>query len=393
MHPKESKPNLVIMLLASTFIYDPRVKNEAESLRDHGYEITVLSWDRTARQPRSFNSHGVSVESWRLLPGTTFSKARYAISAILFQFVCLSWCLKHARDKPVIIHAHDFNTLLAAVLFKLISPRSTLIYDSHELTPAAFAEWYGPTMGALAGSIERSLLRFVDKVITVSPPIKQYLSKITDRPIFLVYNTIKLSQVPKQDKEWWRERCGLDQGFFVVSYVGGLREDAAVDALVEAARECKSVADNVRFIIVGDGTSLSELRRRAVGTERYLEFLPRVPHEVALGYVKASDITFAVYKDLGDNTRIAMPWKVFESMACGTPVLVRGDTYTWRFVESLGVGLSAGKGSAEEISDHIVWALKHRDLLESVSDQGRRSFVSKFNWDNQAETLLEAYQS
>lgn len=380
------------MLLAGTYVIDPRVRNEAESLKDYGYNITVLSWDRSGKQPTYSDLSGIKIVSFKLLHGQSFSKLRFALSALMFQFACVSWCMSNARVRPGIVHSHDFNTLPAAILLKLIL-RSTLIYDSHELTPAAFSEWYGRRMGSLAGAIEKSFLTFVDKVITVSPPIKNYLSSVTNLPVFLIYNTIKLSDVPSKDKNWWRALYGLD-GHFVVSYVGGLREDTAIEALIEAARDCAlQHLQDVRFIIVGDGSRLEAFRTQAAGTEEYLTFIPRVSHELALGYVKASDITFAVYKDLGENTRIAMPWKLFESMACGTPILVRGDTYTWHFVESLGVGLSAGNGSAEEISDLIVWALKHRDLLESVSSQGRRSFVSKFNWDSQAETLLEAYQN
>jgi glycosyltransferase involved in cell wall biosynthesis len=378
------------MLLASTYVTDPRVRNEAESLRDRGYKVTVLSWDRSGKQPRNYDSEGVSVVSFKILRGTTFSKVRFAFAAVLFQLACVSWCAKNARKDSIIIHSHDFNTLAAAVFLKILHPGARLIYDSHELTPAAFSEWYGSKMGALAGAIERSFLPFVDRVITVSPPIEKYLSSVFDKPVFLLYNTIRLSDVPKQDKEWWRSRCGLN-GSFVVSYVGSLREDTAVENLIEAARKCAASSSDVRFVVVGDGSRLEQLKAQAAGTEEYLEFLPRVSHDVALGFVKASDITFAVYKNLGDNTKIAMPWKVFESMACGTPVLVRDGTYTWRFVNNLGVGLSAGSGSPEEISERIIWALKHRDSLQSISNEGRKNFVSKFNWDNMSRVLLEAY--
>jgi glycosyltransferase involved in cell wall biosynthesis len=382
----------VIMLLAGTYAIDPRVRNEAESLRDFGYKVTVLSWDRSGMQPMRASISGVDIVSFRLLRGQSFSKFRFAISALLFQFACFAWCMSSARTRQRTIHSHDFNTLPAAILLKLIL-HMTLIYDSHELTPAAFSEWYGPRIGAIVGAIEKSFLRFVDKIITVSPPIKNYLSSISNAPVFLIYNTIKLSDAPSKDKKWWRSLYGLD-GHFVVSYVGGLREDTALESLIEAARECANQhSQEVRFIIVGDGSRLDSFRSQAVGTEEYLKFIPRVSHELALGYVKASDITFAVYKDLGENTRIAMPWKLFESMACGTPVLVREGTYTWRFVKSHRIGLSAGSGSAREISHQIIWALKNRDSLESVSIEGKKNFTSYFNWDSMSRVLLEVYKN
>jgi glycosyltransferase involved in cell wall biosynthesis len=380
------------MLLASTYATDtPRVKNEAESLR-HLYKVTILSWDRSGAQPKTSQSPGIDVINYKLLNGATFSKLRYAVSAISFQFACFIWCMKKIKkESSLIIHAHDFDTLAAAVFLRILhGNRIKLIYDSHELTPAAFSEWYDKRIGNIVGALEKAFLKFVDAIITVSPPIKQYLSSICDRPVFLIYNTIRLSDVPKQDKEWWRARYGLDG--FVVSYVGHVRVDTATEELIEAARKCASITSGIRFVIVGDGSKLDVAKKQASGTEKYLEFLPHVSHDLALGYLKASDLTFAVYKNLGDNTRIAMPWKVFESMACGTALLVREDTYTWQFVKDLGIGLSAGSGTSEEISNQIIWAFRHPESMRSVSSKAEKRFVAEFNWDNMERTLQRIYR-
>jgi glycosyltransferase involved in cell wall biosynthesis len=393
---KKTTPK-IIMLLASTYVTDPRVRNEAESLSEFGHDITVLSWDRSGRQPGYQKlSSRISVASFKLLHGTNFSKLRYAVSAFMFQFACVAWFLKNIRKQNVeiTIHSHDFNTLPAAVALKILHRGATLVYDSHEFTPGAFSEWYGRAVGTLAAATEKILLpHFVDKMITVSPPIASYLQQITDKRVYLVYNTIKLSDVPKQDRNWWRKRYKLKDSDFVVSYVGGLREDVAVESLIEAAKKCSSSygGGQMKFVIVGDGTRLDSLRKQAQGTEEYLTFVPRVSHDLALGYVKASDVTFGVYKDMGENTRIAMPWKVFESMACGTPILVRAKTYTWQFVKNLKLGLSAGRGTPDEIASQLTWARNNRDHLRSISKEGEKNFLSKFNWDNMARTLFEVY--
>ena len=78
----------VIMLLAGTYVIDPRVRNEAESLRDFGYKVTVLSWDRSGMRPMRASISGVEIVSFRLLHGQSFSKFRFAISALLFQQDC-----------------------------------------------------------------------------------------------------------------------------------------------------------------------------------------------------------------------------------------------------------------------------------------------------------------
>jgi len=180
--PKHGSSKQVVMLLAKPYIGDTRVKNEAESLATAGYDVTVLSWDRSGIQQKNFEAGDVNVVSVRLLGGSEFSKLSYALSAVLLQFYSVVWCLTNVRERYT-LHCNDFNTLLAGAMLKLAAPGSVnLVYDCHELTPSVYAEWYGVVTGLVAGAVEKGLLRFVDVVFTVSPPIRNYLSHVTTAP-------------------------------------------------------------------------------------------------------------------------------------------------------------------------------------------------------------------
>ena len=153
----------VVMLLAKPYSVDTRVRNEAETLVSNGYNVTVLSWDRSRREPIDANINGVRVLSIKLLGGSdlfaakkarSLSKSSFALSAILLQFYSVLWCLNNLRDN-YIIHANDFNTLPAGVVLKLAySKRVKLVYDCHELTPSVYRDWYGIVVGGLVSALE-----------------------------------------------------------------------------------------------------------------------------------------------------------------------------------------------------------------------------------------------
>jgi glycosyltransferase involved in cell wall biosynthesis len=394
----------VVMFLAKAYVTDPRVRNEAESLTGAGYKVTVLSWDRDGNQPRETVVSNVRSVNFRLLQRSEFSKVAYALSALLLQFYCVSWCIVHMKHR-YLVHANDFNTLLAGILVKSIHHnRVRLVYDCHELTPSAYAEWYGFRVGLLVGALERIFLRNVDATLTVSPPVKEYLDGISRAPVTVVYNTIRISSVPTQDRQWWRNKLGLTG--LVVSYVGVLRQDIGLDELIVAARYFKeSNTSAVRFLIVGDGPDLKRIKADARGVEDYVKFVPRVPHAEALGYVTASNISYAIYRNkevsaedkhysfVTGNSKIALPWKVFEAMACGTVVFVREDTFTWRFVNDLGFGLSGGSGNTKDITERLDWAVHNPEVIESMSSIARSHFESRYNWEKMSERLLGVYGS
>lgn len=393
-----------MMLLAKPYSVDPRVQSEAKSLRDGGYDVTVLSWERSG-QGTDERRGGVRVVGLRLLDGNEFSKIAYALSALLLQVYCVLWCLRNLNGR-YLVHANDFNTLPAGAALKLLRPRGVkLVYDCHELTPSAYAEWYGYGVGLVAGALERRLVRFADALVTVSPPIEGYLSRISGKQVSVIYNTISTGSVPPGSKEWWKRRLGLEG--FVVSYVGTLRQDVGLDELIGAARRLEeSKTDGVEFVIVGSGPDSRRMKAEAADLRRSVLFVPQVPHDVALGYVKASDVSYAVYRARNGrsgsgehdrlaegNTLVASPWKVFEAMACGTAVLVRGGTYTWALASGVGFGISAGAGTEAEIAAGISWALRNRGRVDSMADSARSRFAGEYNWDRMGRRLVGIYNA
>ena len=404
MARNERKP--VVMLLAKPYSVDTRVKNEAETLTSAGHKVTVLSWDRWGRERKEASVNGVDVVSPRLMGGSDLfasnkgsgsSKLNYALSAVLLQFYCVAWCIRNLKEE-YIVHANDFNTLFAGVALRLIKPsRVRLVYDCHELTPTVYAEWYGAIVGAAAGLFERTLVRYADAVVTVSPSFARYFAPLTRRassrsfPVTVLYNTVKSSDLPSGDKAYWRSRFGLTG--FVFTFVGAMRGVYALDEFVEAAKMFKESAIPANFIIVGGGDEFAALERKIANynLNGRVRLIPQLPNKEALEYLKAGDVSFGVYKSPDTNARIALPWKVFEAMACGTPVMVLENTTAWNLVKENGIGFAVTSSNTSEIYEKLLWAVNHPDALADMSSKAREAYGRHYNWDSASQQFRAAY--
>ncbi len=119
--------------------------------------------------------------------------------------------------------------------------------------------------------------------------------------------------------------------------MGTIRQDCRFDLLVEVAHFTANEA--VRYVVVGDGPLASKLADAAKEV-RGLTVMPRVPRKEALSYVLASDLTWAVYQNRIEsmNPRMTLPWKLFESVACGVPVLVESGTFRTTLLDASNAG-------------------------------------------------------
>ncbi|AMM53548.1 glycosyltransferase [Pyrococcus kukulkanii] len=381
---------VVLMFLANDFYTDPRVKQEAMSLIKAGFKVHVLAWDREGKFESLNLRDKLFVKNLKFLSGKSFGKIRYALAALLLQVYEVFYGIKLIRKYgKIIIHANDFNTLLGAYVLKSLFLKNVkLVYDSHELTPAVYEEWYSPILGEMTYALERKFVEKVDWIITISPPVERYFKLISDKPVTVIYNFPLRKIVPKADKIKIRSLLNLPREKTIVSFVGMLREDLALMELIQAAKILKEKGfnDKIYFVIVGYGPSKEKIWDyvKENKLENIVTLIPRVPREKALMYVKAADYSYVIFNVLGYNSLIGMPWKLFESFACETRVIVKDGTYAAGFVKKNNLGIVIRDVSPENLAK-IFEELVEKNM--SPMDSNWKSFT----WEAQEMRLLEVY--
>jgi len=398
MQPNQSdqKGPPVVMLIAKGYQRPdlPRARQEAKSLSDAGYRIFVLAWDRYREFQKLEKVDGATVRSFSTPRMSRFSKLGLVLGGALFQVAIFFETLRlinQLRQRPT-IHAHDINTLLPGYLLRALGLGRALVYDCREFTYWIYSEWFHPLVGASLRVIEQGCLRHVDAIITVTEPIAEYLRRFKQN-VELIYNCPVTSEIPTLSKREARIQLALPVDAFIVSSVGAIRYGCRLELLLTLATETQM--DNVHFLVVGDGPLGPAFRKAAIGIPKTkFTVIPMVPHQTALSYIISSDLSWVVYQNRAEavSERLALPWKLFESLACGVPVVVEANTFQAKLVGENRCGIVLEHDDPTYISKAIMSLVKDQTRRRQMSEAAREISGSlNFTWEAMSTRLTALY--
>ena len=367
----------VLMLLSNGFTHDPRVSAEAASLTKAGFEVTVLCWDRAGTLSPEDVRDGVRVV--RLRNNALMRLVRYDLLRLRpFWWLAASRALELHRQTPFdVVHAHDLDTLPAAVAMK----RRTglpLIYDAHEFFPWMVADVSRakPWAGRFA-RLERRLTPEAELVVVSCPALREYFAAVTQAPIATVMNTQTLVAGGYEPPRNPRMR---------VVCIGGLHMDRLLVPFAELAVE----DDSFEVEIGGWGPAADPIRALAAKSRGNLRFLGAVPMGEVLPRTRAADVAYALYDPSKRLYRLGLPNKLFEALVVGRPLLVAKGTSVGNEVVAADCGLAI-EYSKEALRVAIRSLRDDRAARERMGRNAFRLAREKYNWSHDEAALLEAY--
>lgn len=315
---------------------------------------------------------------------------------IVFKQPLLEWA-------PDIIHAHDGVTLPTAVhAAKELGAK--LVFDSHELETHR-----NPPLSRLQRRrierMERTYLPQVDKVITVSNLIADYLTREykIDRAT-VVYNAppAKISGEPLGRSDV-RTELDLSAREFLFVYTGQATVNRGLELAVIALERIQGVLDpqdqfsgNYHLAIVGGksgniGWELTQLAKQC-GVLEKLHFLPPVPpHDVAR-YISTANASIIPVIPVTLSYEYAMPNKLFEAMLSGNPIIGADLMEMATFISENRLGLTYQADSPDDCVDKMVELITHFSEFRR-STQRQRELAEKFAWEAQEKILLAMYDN
>jgi glycosyltransferase involved in cell wall biosynthesis len=89
---------------------------------------------------------------------------------------------------------------------------------------------------------------------------------------------------------------------------------------------------------------------------------------------------------------MGLPWKFFESLACGVPLLVETGTYRAKLVEELDCGVVLKTGTPEDTIHAIVSLAKDTARHRSLSEAAKNAAIARnLNWEAMSVKLISVY--
>ena len=183
---------------------------------------------------------------------------------------------------------------------------------------------------------------------------------------------------------------GLDHGLYRpdslvspdagrVVFVGRIEHYKGVDVLLAAWPEVRRARPQARLSILGAGTALEEMRRRARGLEG-IEFAGFVSDEAKVEAMRAARVVVQPSRKEGWGLT------VLEANACGTPVVATDVPGLRDSVRDGETGLLVPSGEPDSLAAAIVRVLDD-DRLRGRLAAGALAWAGRFTWDRAAESM------
>lgn len=220
-------------------------------------------------------------------------------------------------ERPHIVHTH---TAKAGFLGRLAARLARVPIVIHTYHGHVLDGYYGFLRNWLLQRMERGLALTTDRIVAVSPLVKQDLLRYRIAPpekisvIPLGFDLEPFFQCGSLKGEFRRE-LGLDPGISLVGILGRIFPIKNHHLFLESAAQVAERESNVRFVIVGDGVLRSTI-------ETYSENLGIRDQVIFTGWRR--DLP-RIYADLDalviSSNNEGTPVSVIEAMASGCPVV------------------------------------------------------------------------
>ena len=391
----------VAMLLANTGVGDARVMKQAESLVEAGHSVMVfcLAGRGLASEECIAGVRYVRLPEWHrrgFADGADATAANpkrrsilVALKAALAPFVqhelhSATFLEAVAASRPAIVHAHDFETLPAAIRAAR-QCGARVVYDMHELEegrlPAA-----GPLLKRWKATLERRFLKRVAAAITVSPSIARFKASTYNIALpTVVLNAPRLGAAAGPNL---RERCGLATDTPLAVYVGLVTHGRGIEQLLAAI----SMTPTIHLALLGPVRPALRplLEQESLKLGGRLHLLAPVPHDEVVAHIASADLGVATIPGSCLSYEYCLPNKLFEMTLAGLPVLVSNTTEMARFVAETGTGIAVDASDPAMIARGLEQVFSAREQLRP--DAARLAGLrARFGWQRQADRLLEVY--
>jgi glycosyltransferase involved in cell wall biosynthesis len=384
MFPNERDPG------AGVFVLD-----QAEALAQQGIRPVIVSptpwaprwlaWLASVRSyavvPRRSPVGRFLVERPRVL--TLPKRWGFALSGVLFYLSCRGRLKQLLRREMIsVIHAHTVMPDGFAAVLLGREFRIPVVCTGHGSDLNVY-----PQNSRLVRWTSRWTLRRVEKVVTVSDNLRRVAVELAGRrEIAVVHNGADESRFVAGDKREARRRLHLRVEDKLVTFVGYLRSEKALDYLLRAF--AMLARDDVRLALVGDGPLKPELMALAeeLGISERCLFAGMRPHTEVPRWLAASDCM--VLCSLSEGLPTILP----EAMLCRVPVIATPVGGIPEVVRDGDTGLLVPCRDAAELAAALERVLTDTQLAQDLSRRAEVLARASLTWDSNARQMLAIYE-
>lgn len=383
---------VLIIIENLTVPIDRRVWQEARTLRDAGYRVSIICPKGSGFRKSRETLEGIEIYRHGLweASGALGYLFEYAL-AFTAQILLSLWVYARTRFRVIQACNPPDTIFLVAVFFKLFGVR--FIFDHHDLNPELYeTKFHRRDLGyKLVCWAERMTFRTADVSIATNESYREVALTRGHMPrqrTFVVRSCPDLDKVrvlpPQPDLKRGRRHLVVYLG--VMGYQDGLDLWLESIAHIVKQRQCHDTL----FVLIGSGPELPNLKVQAkrLGLDEHVVFTGRLPDEDVAAYFSTAAFGVAPDRATPMNDKSTMN-KIMEYMAFGMPVVLYDLTEGRRSAGE--AALYARRDDAEDFAQKVMTLLDSQELRAQLGARARKRIEQELNWGNEKRSLLEAY--
>jgi glycosyltransferase involved in cell wall biosynthesis len=384
---------VIIIVQNLSVPFDRRVWLEACSLRDAGFQVSVVCPMGAGDKAYEMLDR-ILIRRYPPPPDTRgFATYLYEFAYCWLRTARLVLRAHRAERFDVIQACNPPDTFWALALpFKLAGKR--FVFDQHDLCPEVYESRFPDGPRALLRGLrllERATYAVADHVISTNDSyrataIQRGNVPSADITVVRTGPDPDLLQRGEPNVEWRRGRR------YLCAYLGVMGPQDGVDLALHAAAELADAGrDDIQFVFMGRGDSTDELIGLAeqLGIADIVTFTGRVPDEVVAEVLSTADLGLSP-DPLNPLNDVSTMNKTMEYMAFELPVVAFDLKETRVSADDAAVYV--------EPNDVVAYARAIAELLDDperrrqMGERGRHRVVDVLAWRHQAPRYVGAYE-
>ena len=368
-----TRPIRVLRVIARLNVGGPalHVTYLATGLAKRGYETTLVAGDvASGEESMAFvaDEAGIRVER---LPGLSrdLSPIHDLVAAIRLAGII-------RRVRPDIVHTHTAKAGAVGRVAALLAPgrRPVVVHTFHG---HVLRGYFGRAGSLLFRTIETLLARITDRLVAVSPEVRDELVRLKVAPASkfeVVRLGIELQErvAFEGDTREVRRRHGISEQKFVVGWFGRMTAVKRTDDLLTSLVGARERGVDALLLLVGDGADRARLEQRAhdLGIARHCLFL---------GYQETVAPWYAICDTvILTSANEGTPVTIIEALAAGRAVVATRVGGVVDVVDEGETGFLVRPGDTHALAERLEILATDPERRSAMGAEGRRRVLARY---------------
>ncbi len=399
--PAATKPHVLLLVENYSVPHDRRVWNEARTLREAGYAVSVIS-PKGEKLDRDSFEHIRGVDIYRFaMPFGGKNKIDFLLEYSWAMSASLALALRVWRKNPfVAMHVANPPDFYFPFERAFRSKGVKFIFDQHDLASETYLEKFDETEGEQSsGGAFYKLLKFCEKKSLAAASMvistnQSYRERAIEECGVEPERVMVVRNAPDPNVYQRRPARPELRGDYdsMVMFVGVMGFQDGVHVLLDAAHHVRQVRGrtDILFALVGTGDQKADLlaQHERLGLGEGVRFTGFISEDDMLDYLATADL--GVAPDLnGPLNDVSTMTKIMDYMSMGMPV-VSFDLKEARYTAD-DAAAYVKENTGEALGEMIIELIDDPDRRAKMGAAGYERITGPLSWEKSAANLLEVY--